>query len=121
MVLVRDVVPGDRGRGGVLAVAAPADAGLRVQRQGVAFRGVFRAGRVRGCSCSALGLPARGGVALVLAGIGIEHAQGAFTENRMLEARDALANALGVAAGLATRLTPLRDLLLWIDGRRDQS
>ncbi len=61
------------------------------------------------------------GVALVLVGIGIEYAQGAFTDDRMLEAKDALANALGVAAGLASRLTPLRDLLLWIDGRRDQS
>lgn len=59
------------------------------------------------------------GVGLVLVGIGIEYAQDAFTDNRMIEAKDALANTLGVIAGLATRLTPQRDLLLWIDGRRD--
>jgi VanZ family protein len=59
------------------------------------------------------------GLALVLMGIAIEHAQGALTDNRMMDAKDALANTLGVIAGLATRLTPLRDLLLRIDGRRE--
>ena len=59
------------------------------------------------------------GLGLVLLGIGIEYAQDTFTDNRMIDARDALANTLGVIAGLATRLTPLRDLLLRIDGRRD--
>lgn len=59
------------------------------------------------------------GLGLVLMGIAIEYAQGAFTDDRMIEAADALANTLGVIAGLATRLTPLRDLLLWIDGRRE--
>ena len=59
------------------------------------------------------------GLGLVLLGIGIEHAQGAFTSDRMFDMKDALANTLGVIAGLGTRLTPLRDLLLRIDGRRD--
>lgn len=61
------------------------------------------------------------GIALVLLGIGMEYAQGAFTDYRVLDARDALANTLGVIAGLGTQLTPLRDLLLRLDRRRDQS
>ncbi len=59
------------------------------------------------------------GLGLVLLGIGIEYAQGALTVERMVDGRDALANTLGVIAGLAVRLTPLHDLLLRIDGRRD--
>jgi VanZ family protein len=58
------------------------------------------------------------GTGMVLMGIGIEYAQGALTDTRMMDAQDALANTLGVIAGLATRLTPLRDLLLRVDGRR---
>ena len=61
------------------------------------------------------------GVGLVLLGIGMEYAQGAFTDYRVLDARDALANTIGVIAGLGTQLTPLRDLLLRLDRRRDQS
>lgn len=57
------------------------------------------------------------GVALVLLGIGIEHAQGALTATRMADDADALANTLGVIAGLATRLTPWRDVLLRFDQR----
>jgi len=56
------------------------------------------------------------GIGLVLLGIGLEYAQGALTETRMRGPADALANTLGVIAGLATRLTPIRDLLLRIDG-----
>ena len=52
------------------------------------------------------------GVGLVLMGIGIEFAQGALTDDRMADPMDALANMIGVLAGLATALTPLRDLLL---------
>ena len=59
------------------------------------------------------------GLGLVLLGIGVEHAQGSLTVARMADAQDALANTLGVIAGLATRLTPLHDLLLRIDGGRD--
>ncbi len=58
------------------------------------------------------------GVGLVLLGIGLEYAQGAFTATRMQDPADAAANALGVVLGLATRLTPLRDLLLRLDGGR---
>ena len=52
------------------------------------------------------------GVGLVLMGIGIEFAQGALTSNRTADPMDALANTIGVLAGMATVLTPLRDLLL---------
>ncbi len=55
------------------------------------------------------------GVALVLMGIGLEYAQGALTTDRMMDRADALANTLGVIAGLATQLTPLRDILLRFD------
>ena len=37
---------------------------------------------------------------------------------RMLDRADALANTLGVLIGLATAFTPLRDLLLRLDGGR---
>lgn len=60
------------------------------------------------------------GVALVLLGIGLEYAQDLLTDYRMIDPKDALANTLGVIAGLGTRLTPWHDLLLRIDGgRRD--
>lgn len=59
------------------------------------------------------------GLGLVLLGIGLEYAQGALTETRMADRADALANTLGVITGLATRLTPWRDLLLRIDPRAD--
>jgi VanZ family protein len=57
------------------------------------------------------------GVALVLMGIGLEYAQGAFTQYRMMDRADALANTLGVIAGLGLQLTPWRDLLLKFDRR----
>lgn len=57
------------------------------------------------------------GIGLVLMGIGIEHAQGALTVDRMMDARDALANTLGVIAGLGTHLLPWRDALLKFDTR----
>ena len=57
------------------------------------------------------------GVGLVLLGIGVEYAQGVLTVDRIADARDALANTLGVIAGLGTRLTPLRDALLKFDTR----
>ena len=58
------------------------------------------------------------GIGLVLLGIGIEYAQGTLTATRMGDPADALANTLGVIAGLATRLTPWRDALLRFDGGR---
>lgn len=57
------------------------------------------------------------GLGLVLLGIGLEHAQGSVTDTRFADRMDALANTLGVIAGLATRLTPLRDLLVRIEAR----
>ncbi len=57
------------------------------------------------------------GLALVFMGIGLEYAQGALTTTRMMDRADALANTLGVIAGLAVQLTPLRDALLRFDTR----
>lgn len=57
------------------------------------------------------------GLGLVLMGIGLEYAQGALTQTRMMDRWDALANTLGVMAGLATRMTPWRDALLRFDRR----
>lgn len=57
------------------------------------------------------------GLGLVLMGVGLEHAQGLLTETRMADYWDALANTLGVVAGLATRLMPWRDVLLRFDRR----
>lgn len=60
------------------------------------------------------------GVMLVLMGIGLEYLQGALTVDRVADRTDALANTLGVIAGLGTRLTPWRDALLRLDGGRWQ-
>lgn len=61
------------------------------------------------------------GIGLVIMGIGMEYAQGAMAVGRMMDRYDALANTLGVIAGLGMQLTPLRDLLLKFDGGRDVS
>lgn len=53
---------------------------------------------------------------LVLLGIGIEIAQGQ-TAYRSADPYDALFNALGVLLGMATALTPWRDLLLRVEKR----
>ena len=57
-------------------------------------------------------------VLLVLMGIGLEYLQASMRLGRTLDRADALANTLGVLAGLATLFTPLRDLLLRLDGGR---
>ena len=59
----------------------------------------------------------RAGIGLVLLGAVLEVAQYALTSTRMLDPRDALANTFGVLLGLATVYTPLRDVLLWLEGR----
>lgn len=59
----------------------------------------------------------RAGIGLVALGIALEIAQGLLTETRMMDAWDALANTLGVLAGLATALTPWRDALLRMQRR----
>ncbi|WP_295976184.1 VanZ family protein [uncultured Xanthomonas sp.] len=48
---------------------------------------------------------------LLALGVGIEFAQGAWTTTRSADPLDALADALGVAAGMTTAATPWRDLL----------
>jgi VanZ family protein len=60
----------------------------------------------------------RVGLALVVLGIALEAAQFLLTSTRMMDAWDALANGLGVMAGLATALTPWRDLLLRLERSR---
>lgn len=57
------------------------------------------------------------GLALVLVGIGVEFAQGAYTTDRMRDPFDAIANTVGVLLGLSTVLTPMRDLLLRLERR----
>lgn len=55
---------------------------------------------------------------LLVLGMGIEGLQGALTDNRVADPMDVLANSIGVLAGMAIALTPLRDLLLRLQ-RRD--
>ena len=57
------------------------------------------------------------GIGLVAMGIGIEIAQGLFTSDRAADPHDALANTIGVLLGMATLLTPWRDLLLRLEKR----
>jgi VanZ family protein len=54
---------------------------------------------------------------LIALGIGLEIAQGAWTVSRMADSADALANSLGVLAGLLLGPTPLGDFLVWVEGR----
>jgi VanZ family protein len=61
----------------------------------------------------ALSLAAMGLIAL---GVGVEIAQ-SFTAYRSSDPVDALANTLGVVLGMATVLTPWRDLLLRMENR----
>lgn len=56
------------------------------------------------------------GLGLVGLGIGIEIAQG-FTAYRSSDPADAVANTLGVLLGMATALSPWRDLLLSLEAR----
>ena len=56
-------------------------------------------------------------VLLVLMGIGLEYLQAQMGLGRQLDRTDALANAIGVLAGLATAFTPWRDALLRLDRR----
>ncbi len=55
------------------------------------------------------------GFGLVLLGVGIEFAQGAFTVDRSADPFDALANTLGVVAGLSLACTPAREWVLRLD------
>jgi VanZ family protein len=55
-------------------------------------------------------------VGLVALGVGVEIAQ-SYTAYRSSDLVDAMANTLGVLLGMATALTPWRDLLLRIEKR----
>jgi len=57
----------------------------------------------------------RAGTGLVAMGVALEIAQGLFTTTRQMDVYDALANTLGVTAGLLTVLAPWRDALLRMD------
>jgi VanZ family protein len=56
-------------------------------------------------------------ILLVLMGIGLEHLQAQMALGRMLDRVDALANTIGVLAGLASAFTPWRDALVRFDRR----
>lgn len=56
-------------------------------------------------------------VLLIVLGVGLEVAQGALTATRMADPRDALANTLGVIAGLVTVFLPVRHALQALDDR----
>lgn len=57
------------------------------------------------------------GLALVLLGIAMELAQGAFTSDRMMDAKDGLADALGVVFGQLLALGGAQTLLQRLDSR----
>lgn len=56
-------------------------------------------------------------IGLLALGVGIELAQAAFTTTRAMEGADVIADAIGICAGMLLAWTPLRDVLLHIDGR----
>ena len=58
------------------------------------------------------------GLGMVALGVGLEFAQHLATTTRQMDQGDAWADLLGVIAGLATTLTPMRDLLLRLEGGR---
>lgn len=57
------------------------------------------------------------GAGLLALGIGIEFAQALFTTTRAMERGDVVADAVGIAAGLAVAFTPFRNALLHVAGR----
>lgn len=56
-------------------------------------------------------------VALIALGVGLEVAQGALTVSRRADSADALANSLGVLAGLMLAATPASRALQWLEAR----
>jgi VanZ family protein len=54
---------------------------------------------------------------LIALGVGLEVAQGALTVSRQADSADALANSLGVLAGLVLAPTPISRGLLWLEAR----
>lgn len=66
---------------------------------------------------AARGTLLRVGIGLVSLGVALEFAQYLLTSTRMMDPADALANTLGVLAGMAMARTPMRDVLLRFDRR----
>jgi VanZ family protein len=56
-------------------------------------------------------------LSLICLGVVMEFAQGNFTNNRMMDWHDAIANTVGVALGLCMSFLPLQTLLQKIDLR----
>ncbi|UNK51140.1 VanZ family protein [Lysobacter sp. S4-A87] len=54
---------------------------------------------------------------LIALGVGLEVAQGALTASRHADSADALANSLGVLAGLMLVATPVSRGLQWLEAR----
>ena len=54
---------------------------------------------------------------LVLLGLGLEFAQATLTTTRQGDARDLLANTLGILAALGLAVTPVRRALVWVEGK----
>ncbi|HEY5802973.1 MAG TPA: VanZ family protein [Lysobacter sp.] len=54
---------------------------------------------------------------LIALGVGLEIAQGALTVSRQADSADALANSLGVLAGLILAATPVSRALQWLEAR----
>ncbi|MGO4222237.1 VanZ family protein [Lysobacter sp. TAF61] len=54
---------------------------------------------------------------LIALGVGLEIAQGALTTSRQADSADALANSLGVLAGLILAATPVSRGLQWLEAR----
>lgn len=54
-------------------------------------------------------------VGLIALGVALELAQGAWTVSRMADSADALANSLGVLAGLMLGPTAIGGLLVWVE------
>ncbi|HEY5850044.1 MAG TPA: VanZ family protein [Lysobacter sp.] len=54
---------------------------------------------------------------LIALGVGLEVAQGALTVSRQADSADALANSLGVLAGLVLAATPVSRALEWLEAR----
>lgn len=58
--------------------------------------------------------------ALVLLGLGLEFAQATLTTTRQGDARDLLANTLGVLAALGLAVTPVRRGLVWVEDQLEK-
>ncbi len=81
------------------------------------FLGYFALGAYAAMLFAGRRAQALAAVGLMALGIGLEFAQGALTASRMADSADALANSLGVFAGLMLAPTPVARALLWVERR----